>query len=355
MALHRVLSLQVCCPVASSRTSLLQSSHAHPEPDISSPHRRLHTLFNLSKYWPTYDVFSRQKLSTFRSSRPAVLELASGYHSLVQQFSSSTPQPAATAEVQQEAEYLIFSEILQICLWGNATDLSLLTTLTYADLQALQGSAARQASEKNILANDLPLAYRALKHAQRTVPSSSERRVDIVLDNAGFELFVDLVLAGYLLASGLATTVVLRPKLMPWFVSDAMPGDFAALLNALAQPQAFFSAQEEHEQDSPTKSDGLSAEEESELRFLFEHWNKLHAEGKLVLRPHDFWTRGGSFWRMEGEAVSLIEELREAELVVYKGDLNYRKLTGDVSTRFLLSYLHPRPPRCLNPFITFCS
>ena len=92
-------------------------------------------------------------------------------------------------------------EMCEICLWGNATDLSLLTSLTYEDIQKLQGSEARKASEKNILVNDLEAAYDALLEAKKVGKES--RQVDIVLDNAGFELYVDLILAGFLLSAGL--------------------------------------------------------------------------------------------------------------------------------------------------------
>ena len=138
---------------------------------------------------------------------------------------------------QGEAEQIIFREMCEICLWGNATDLSLLTSLTYEDIQKLQGANARKAAEKNILVNDLTAAYAVLKAAQKS--GKKERRIDIVLDNAGFELYVDLVLAGYLLASGLATQIILHPKSIPWFVSDVIPADFGALLSALASPQRF--------------------------------------------------------------------------------------------------------------------
>ncbi len=47
-------------------------------------------------------------------------------------------------------------------------------------------------------------------------------RIDLVLDNAGLELYTDLVLADYLVASGLADTVVLHGKQLPWFVSDTL-------------------------------------------------------------------------------------------------------------------------------------
>ena len=64
-------------------------------------------------------------MDTFRSSRPAVLELASKYREIVQQLRADKN---ATHDV--EAEKLLFTEMFEICLWGNATDLSLLTNLT---------------------------------------------------------------------------------------------------------------------------------------------------------------------------------------------------------------------------------
>ncbi|KAL6713174.1 Hairy/enhancer-of-split with YRPW motif protein 2 [Lecanora helva] len=224
----------------------------------------------------------------------------------------------------EEAERVLFTETCEICLWGNATDLSLLTSLTYEDIQKLQGADARKSAEKNVLINDLPKAYEVLKQAQRQ--GKKERRVDIVLDNAGFELYVDLILAGYLLAAGLATEIVLHPKSMPWFVSDVVPEDFAALLSALAGPQGFYSALEHEHSD--TKPIPLSDKETSDLFSVFKHWSSLHAEGQLLLRPNDFWTTACSYWDLP-KAVSLYEDLQKSELVIFKGDLNYRKLTVD--------------------------
>ncbi|KAH8702546.1 serine/threonine protein phosphatase PPT1 [Talaromyces proteolyticus] len=287
-------------------------------------YRRIATFFNLSKYWKGYDVFSRQKISTFKSSRPAVLELAARYKSLALEVEKGS-QGLSPAQVE-DAERLIFTEMCEICLWGNATDLSLLTTLTYEDIQKLQGSQARKASEKNIIVNDTNAAYDALRDARKE-KKDGERRVDIVLDNAGFELFVDLILAGYLLSAGLATTVVLRPKVIPWFVSDVIPKDFADLLNALANPQAFYTAAD----DSGQQHAPLSEREVEEVSFLFGQWSQFHAEGKLVLRPHRFWTGPGSFWRLPYVAPGLYEDLKTAELVLFKGDLNYRKLTNDAA------------------------
>ncbi|KAI9677399.1 MAG: hypothetical protein M1817_006352 [Caeruleum heppii] len=291
--------------------------------------RRLSTFFALSTHWKAYDVFARQKMATFKSSRPAVVELAAKYKELITSHeSNASVRDTKSPENLEEAEELLFTEMCEICLWGNATDLSLLTSLTYEDIQKLQGSDARKKAEKNIISNDLAAAYKRLKAAQKQ-SVDKDRRVDIVLDNAGFELFVDLILAGYLLATNLATHIVLHPKAIPWFVSDVVPADFAALLNALADPQGFYSSASEDDKHAGKDPQPLSNKEVEELSFLFQHWSELQQEGKLIIRPNLFWTHGGSYWRLPRTEPRLYEDLKESELVLFKGDLNYRKLVGD--------------------------
>ncbi|CAK7229263.1 Hairy/enhancer-of-split with YRPW motif protein 2 [Sporothrix curviconia] len=295
--------------------------------------RRMSTYFKLSTHWSRYDPFARQKIRTFRSSRPAVLELAARYGELMQQMDAHKADDFA-------AEETLFAEMCEICLWGNATDLSLLTNLTYEDIQKLQGAEARRKAEANILVNDLPTAYNILTKARdaaaqraktQTPGSSVERRVDIVLDNAGFELYVDLILAGYLLRAGLATVVVLHPKNIPWFVSDVLPSDFAALLNALANPKPFYEtpSEEEELQGKPAPAP-LTDAERSDLAFLFSEWTQMYANGQVVMRPNIFWTQPGSFGRLPKNAPALFDDLKTSELVIFKGDLNYRKLTSDL-------------------------
>ncbi|SMR59481.1 unnamed protein product [Zymoseptoria tritici ST99CH_3D1] len=292
-------------------------------------YRRIATIFATSTHWKRYDVFSKQKMSTFRSSRPAVLELASRYNDLVKQLNSAeSPLKSGTEDEREAAEKILFIEMCEICLWGNATDLSLLTNLSYEDIQKLQGSDARKANEKNILVNDFSAAFACLKEAQKS--GVKERRVDIVLDNAGFELFVDLVLAGYLLQSGLATHIVLHPKDIPWFVSDVVPKDFSDLLTVLVNAKSFYETPSEEDVSQGKKPQPLSQQEAQDLAALFENWSTLYAEGSIVLRPNAFWTEGGSYWRLPSTAPKLYEDLKQSELVIFKGDLNYRKLTADV-------------------------
>ncbi|GFH31307.1 DUF89 domain-containing protein, partial [Haematococcus lacustris] len=47
--------------------------------------------------------------------------------------------------------------------------------------------------------------------------------------HAGLELFGDLVLADFLIESGLTEQVVLHGKCFGWFVSDVVPADLDSL------------------------------------------------------------------------------------------------------------------------------
>ncbi|KAK4991983.1 Hairy/enhancer-of-split with YRPW motif protein 2 [Elasticomyces elasticus] len=267
-------------------------------------------------------------MSTFRSSRPAVLELTARYNDIVKQVEARGAVVASDSEEDREAaERVIFTEMCEVCLWGNATDLSLLTNLSYEDIQKLQGSQARKAAEKNIVVNDFPAAFDCLRKAQKS--GVKDRRVDIVLDNAGFELFVDLILAGYLLQAGLATTIVLHPKSIPWFVSDVVPRDFADLFGVIMNAKSFYETPSEQDRAEGVTPQALSEKESADLKALSENWTSLYAEGKIVLRPNRFWTEGGSYWRLPKMAPNLHEDLKTSELVIFKGDLNYRKLTAD--------------------------
>ena len=84
-----------------------------------------------------------------------------------------------------------------------------------------------------------------------------------------------------------------------------------------------------HQEKTPAP---LSEGEAADLGFLFQEWAGLYAEGKVILRPNVFWTQPGSYWRLPHVEKDLFEDLKTSELVVFKGDLNYRKLTGDVSS-----------------------
>ena len=130
-------------------------------------------------------------------------------------------------------------------------------------------------------------------------------KVDIVLDNAGFELFCDLCFAEWLLTAGVASRVTLHCKQMPWFISDATQHDVHWTL------------------------DQLSSSSTSTLNTLGHRWKVRLNNGSFCLTDHPFWTTCYEYAAMKGVAPDLYSSLEQSHLVVFKGDLNYRKLIGD--------------------------
>lgn len=149
-------------------------------------YRRLRHLFETSTHWQAYDPFFQTKSDTFLASEAGIHACAK----LIQELLEKN----ATHAVHDPATNVLFDELVSSSLWGNATDLSLLTNLNYADLQKLQATSAEHRKEKQqfVLVNHLANAWDALR-------SMDHGRVDIVLDNAGFELVTDLVLADWFL------------------------------------------------------------------------------------------------------------------------------------------------------------
>lgn len=181
-------------------------------------------------------------------------------------------------------EPLVMLEVLLLsCLWGNRADLSNLSVRE----QATAGLAARQ-ERHNIL----------IDHTEAVVAllAAGLERIDFVNDNAGRELLFDLALADFLLSQGLVGEVVFHLKDRPFFVSDAMPQDAQTLLRLL-------------------RSEELGKRLDDHL-----------LAGRLVLRDNPFWTSCLMFYQMPP---ALTAELGRPELVVLKGDVNYRRLLGD--------------------------
>jgi len=52
-------------------------------------------------------------------------------------------------------------------------------------------------------------------------------------------------------------------------------------------------------------------------------------EGKWIYEQHPFWCTGYTYWDLHSEAPDLFLHLSRSDLVIFKGDLNHRKLTYD--------------------------
>lgn len=268
-------------------------------------YRFIHTFFTLSTpFWHSFDMFATSKRLSLVGSKKGTIELVKRFGAMLQAIMEKQA-------VDEETQKAIFEEMIQISLWGNATDLSLLTSLSVEELNSRQGKAVRDSNKENIVVNDTEQVWSRLSRLRSL---GSPRDIHIVLDNAGFELLTDLVLASYLIESGYAKKVVLHGKRMPWFVSDVNLEDLKYLIEGFA---------------NGTMYDDIDSADKEELRGAGEYWRGLIQSGRMEFRAELFWTTQHPFGRLPIVEPALFEDLADADLVVYKGDLNYRKLTYD--------------------------
>ena len=210
-------------------------------------------------------------------------------------------------------------QLLLVDLWGNQNDLSLWPAEPLLEpgegQPSLQPVALREAQE-HILDNHLDAVVAYLASLDPT-----HNRVDLLLDNAGFELVCDLALADFLLSGWQAAQVVLHIKGQPVFVSDALQDDIFQTLSF------------------------LSAQPGEAAASLAARLKNHHAAGRLILRADPFWTSPLAMW---DAPAPLLAELAYAGLLISKGDANYRRLLGDrhwamdLSFRQVVDYL-PTP------------
>ena len=180
------------------------------------------------------------------------------------------------------------------------------TVDSYDDtLESIDTPQQAQALRTNILADHTTALWGLLEIVDRPKSEGKPRRFDIVLDNAGFEIFTDICLAEWFLSAGLADKIHFHCKKLPWFVSDALTKDFSWTLDTLAS--------------SADKS----------LSTLGQKWKERVQNGSFVVTDHSFWTTSYEYAAMKTIAPDLYEQLATSYLVFFKGDLNYRKLLAD--------------------------
>lgn len=184
-----------------------------------------------------------------------------------------------------------FHRLLAADLWGNQVDLSLWAT-DAADKPDHGDDGARQA---HTLVDD----RLAISDYVGSLPPG---RIDFILDNAGFELFGDLALADYLLSSAKAERVHFHAKLHPTFVSDATADDILQTLTFLAGHSSAW------------------------VRQMGQRLALALGNGRLQIQTDPFWTSPHPLWLLPA---GLRQSLAPAQLVISKGDANYRRALGD--------------------------
>mmetsp|Transcript_21821 Transcript_21821/g.52485 ORF Transcript_21821/g.52485 Transcript_21821/m.52485 type:complete len:507 (-) Transcript_21821:20-1540(-) len=221
-----------------------------------------------------YDIFATEKEEALQQALPLAAARAD-----------------ACVAASGEWSARCFRGMLHMALWGNQGDSSLFTV---ADLSGKGGSA----DASRLLVDDTDDVFDHL--------SAKGGAVHFFNDNSGMELISDLALVHYLLSTDKIEKVVLHLKPYPFFVSDATKTDLRRTIDVLAAS------------DDPNQKKvaaGLDAHLK-DGRLQFTH------EGPLNL----FLASPDAMWEMPpAERASV----RDASLVICKGDLMYRKLLGD--------------------------
>ncbi|MEX2401049.1 MAG: damage-control phosphatase ARMT1 family protein, partial [Rhodothermales bacterium] len=190
--------------------------------------------------------------------------------------------------------------MLLLNLWGNRIDLSLSNV-------AAKGTGA---SQEHLLADHASLAARHLTGDRGDGPAGAAARasgirepgtVHVIMDNAGTEEAMDLVLADLLLREDLAVNVVMHVKQLPVLVSDVITADVHEMVEAM-------------------KARG------GEARRLAGRLDGYLESGRLRLVPDAFWNTDGRLWELPAR---LADAFEGASLVIGKGDVNYRRATND--------------------------
>ena len=172
-------------------------------------------------------------------------------------------------------------------LWGNQMDLSLHVNMGNMPIHDLD-------LDKLIL-NDFEELWKTIQHIDNGT-------IVIVLDNVASEFINDLFLADFLIENQFAKTIIFHCKAMPWFVSDVTLSDVKDTMDAL--------------ESSP------------DLKKYALKW-KTWTNDKFIFKKDYYWTLPYCFNEIEQQNKFLYQELHSADLVIFKGDLNYRKLTQD--------------------------
>lgn len=184
------------------------------------------------------------------------------------------------------------SKLLYLNLWGNRIDLSLHPT--GAD-RFKQQKLDIDCDQSHVILDDTVLVI-------DQIVTFHQKRIDFIVDNAGFELVSDLIVSDFLLAAQAAEVIYIHLKSHPTFVSDATKEDVFFTLEFLAN------------------------DTDSEVRNLGNRLQSYIASDRLRLVDDFFWTAPLFFWEMP----SVLQQfLSQSDLIFIKGDANYRRLIGD--------------------------
>eukprot|EP00591_Stephanopyxis_turris_P004087 CAMPEP_0195511782 /NCGR_PEP_ID=MMETSP0794_2-20130614/3979_1 /TAXON_ID=515487 /ORGANISM="Stephanopyxis turris, Strain CCMP 815" /LENGTH=492 /DNA_ID=CAMNT_0040639439 /DNA_START=40 /DNA_END=1518 /DNA_ORIENTATION=+ len=236
---------------------------------------------NTSTY--KYDPFLKQKRAGLLSS----VASAENVMEKIENFPKASKEGVALAAA--------------FALWGNKMDLSIWPADAKNAGKDVFSTVLASAAD-NLLHDDTEL----LTELAEKLREKGGGNVDIIVDNAGFELVTDLALADHFVADGVASCVTFQLKSHPTFVSDALENDLRETVAHYAN---------------------LDKEEYPNCQRAGERWQKYLDEGKWVCHENSFWVQPLAMWEMPEPLRSDMGE--RCDLAFVKGDANYRRLLGD--------------------------
>ncbi|XP_020661322.3 damage-control phosphatase ARMT1 isoform X1 [Pogona vitticeps] len=278
-------------------------------------YRRIHEALVQNPPISDYDVFKEEKEHAFFDSQQAIIALSTYLQELLKNIENQNEE-----SLNEE-----FFKLIQVSLWGNKCDLSI--SAGADNSQKANPLQSVEDLKSFILVDHMEKLWLLLMKRKKinTQTSVTSTRIDIVLVNAGFELIADLVLADFLTSSKLVTIIHFHGKSIPWYVSDTTKRDLNWTIKQMGSAN-----------NKCMSSCGVS-------------WEGYVKKGVWVYHDHLFWTLPHEFSSMAQVAPDLYAELQKSDLIIFKGDLNYRKLLGDRKWEFIVPFhqalnnFHPAP------------
>lgn len=244
-------------------------------------YRRIQEAFEMSM--GDYDQFGVQKEEQFYASLPNITALA--------KYVTSD----CSCNTKDE-----FIKLLKLNLWGNRLDLSL--TCGKPTSHEFDPLTSYKQLEPFILSDQSGEVWEAVSN-----PKAASQILAIVCDNVGYELFSQCCQADLVISRDLVSVVRFYVKCIPWCISDVTTRDFHWMLNLL-------------------KCSGDAC-----LQAIGSKWSDYVDKGVWDIIEDPFWTLPCAFTNMKRTNLNLYKELSHAKLILFTGDMNYRKLMGDLN------------------------
>lgn len=239
-----------------------------------------------------YDPFAPQKHAGLVSS----VASAEGVMAKINNLVDNGTEKSESRSIDQGTKLAA-----SIALWGNKMDLSLWPADTKTATKDIF-SAILDKAQEGLLHDDSPVL---IEHCEK-LRARGGGNVDIIVDNAGFELITDLALGQYLVESGIAKCVTFQLKSHPTFVSDALEKDLLEHVNHYA---------EMNEGAYPN------------AKLSGSKWQEFLKDGRWKCSENNFWVQAFPMWEITEPLWSDMHE--RCDLAFVKGDANYRRLLGD--------------------------